>query len=242
MGSAGDTKSLRQSLCTPRADAGDLLPAFGSGINDLGDAAVPSQDRSRTVRRDSANRREHRLRRRLLTRGWSLRVRRTIAAPRRCLTTHREPVEPCCSVVTVSGQEQPYSLADRGEADPSNGLTADLSVVNRSPLDDEVRHRRTSAQRSELTPQPPLNQRVVEVTNVLPLDDDPVTHDIVGGWQAVDLHRCAETLERLGNATLPLVYVDDDDRALSHSVECAGNCASATVGRFGAAETAVGDR
>jgi len=82
IGSAGDTKSLRQSLCTPWADAGNLLPAFGSSMNNLEDAAVPSQDRSRAVRRDSANRREHRLGRRLLTRGWSLRVRRTIVVGR----------------------------------------------------------------------------------------------------------------------------------------------------------------
>ena len=76
--------------------------------------------------------------------------------------------------------------------------------------------------------------------NMFPRDVYAATDEIVGGGQTADVHRCAETLERLRNGTLPLVDIDDDDRGPGRGVECDVSRVSATVGRFGLAEMAVG--
>lgn len=240
VGTAGDSKNLCQRRCASRTNPGDLGPAFGTCSNNLRDAAVPLQHRTRAACRDAADGREHRLGPRLDIPETALRVCRTITTLHRGLTTRCEPVEPSCGVVTVASQKQTYPLADCSKAGSTDCLATDLSVVNRSPFDDQVRDRCAPAKGSKLPPEAPPYQRVVEIANMLPFHDDASANEVVGRGQAVDYHRRTKALERLGNAAPLLVNVDDDHGWGSHSNECARDSAPPTVGRFGAAETASG--
>ena len=154
----------RHRLRSFTADAADLLPFPGIGIDDGSQASKLEQERFGGLLGTTWDRGQCHLRSRR-SRGslWTLGIGGPVAISPRC-SALSESLEPKRGVSEVIRSNELDAHVHRGDASTTNSCRRDWSHVETFSLEDQIREPRQVAYAAELRPEAALHDREVKTT------------------------------------------------------------------------------
>ena len=126
--------------------------------------------------------------------------------------------EPQSGVLDVGRSDDVDSLLLNGEAHASDRVRVDRAAVEVMAFDQEKRAGARAAKRPHLPPEPPRQERAVQVEDALPLDEHAAGHAVVARGERARLDLDAESGQPPRHAARRLVNIDENGQTFPHEV------------------------
>lgn len=141
---------------------------------------------------------------------WSLSVMGAIEHASVATSSDCDSRDPGSRVRRIASMYHSDAELVDGDQEPADGIRLQRSVEQHSTLDNEVAPRCSATQSSNLTPQPTLDQREVQVAYRLALDQGEIIDRVVAGAERFDPDVVAERAEGIRDSATAFVNVHDD--------------------------------
>ena len=205
-----------------RPDPGHSAPLFRSRGHDGPDGSKPLEECSGVLRRESWDCCKHGLGARHLGQSRALSVGRAISLSS-ALSASCKIEEPSGRIRRGGGKNDRDSLIEYGENASTECCLAVWVVGDRS-LEQEHRKRASTAQPSDLAPEPPTRDRDREIGYRLSLDQSSMADLVVSDSERRERDGGPGPHELVRNAAALLEHVNEERRTLRHAARVADRC------------------